>query len=135
MLKVLNDYYQTRLSIASYWDFTERYAGGESLVGYATVRGGLEPGMWRPWGHGRVERILVTDTPDEVRDRGIRAAFVDDDALSANEETLEHWLERFHATLVHEISFTTDPGAPRSKVYFVRLAPPGPPAGSAATRD
>jgi hypothetical protein len=120
-LRVLDDYYQTRLSISAYWEFTARHAAGETVVGYATICGGLEPGMWQPWGHGRVERILPDDSPAWVRSRGIRSVFIEDLALANNNETIEQWLERFQAELVDQMSYTTDPGAPRTHVYFARL--------------
>ena len=120
-LRVLDNYYQTRLSVAAYWEFTRRHAAGETVVGYASICGGLEPGMWRPWGHGRVERILPNDPPDRVRARGIHCVFIEDEALATNHETIEQWLERFQAELVDQMSYTTDPGAPRTHLYFARL--------------
>ena len=120
-LKVLDDYYLTRLSVADYWEFTTRHATGETVVGYATICGGLEPGMWRPWGHGRVERILPDDAPEWVRSRGIRSVFIEDSALAENHETIDQWLKRFDATVVDQMAFTTSPGVPRTHLYFTRL--------------
>jgi hypothetical protein len=119
-LKVLDAYYQSRLAVASYWEFTTRHSAGETVVGYATITSGIEPGMWRPWGHGRVERILVDDTPAWVRSQGIRVVFVDEAHLAANKETIEQWLKRFDATLVDQLSFATDPGV-HFRVYCARL--------------
>jgi hypothetical protein len=127
-LKVLDDFYLTRLSVAAYWEFTARHSAGETVVGYATICGGLEPGMWRPWGHARAERILPDDSPEWVRSRGIRGVFIEDDALKVKHLTIQQWLEQFQATLVDEMSFTKDPGSPRAHLYFVRLALPGQPA-------
>lgn len=129
-LKVLDDYYLTRKTIADYRAFTAHYADGEAVVGYATICGGLEPGMWQPWGHGRVERILPDDTPDWVRSRGIHRVFIDDFPLAENHETIEQWLQRFHATLLGETTYSTDPGAPRTHLYVVRLLSPGEPPPS-----
>jgi len=123
-LKGLDDYYLTRLSVAAYWEFTARHSAGETVVGYATICGGLEPGMWRSWGHGRAERILPDDSPEWVRSRGIRGVFIEDDALKVKHLTIQQWLEQFQATLVDEMSFTKDPGSPRAHLYFVRLDPP-----------
>ena len=83
--------------------------------------GGLEPGMWRPWGHGRVERLLPDDSPEWVRSRGIHFVFVEDPALTENHETIEQWLKRFDATLVDQMTYATAPGVPRTHVYFARL--------------
>ena len=128
-VKVLDDYYQTRLSIATYWDFAARHAAGEPVIGYASVCGGLEPGLWRPWNHhGRVERILPDDSPAWVRSRGIRSVIIDDAALGVNHETIEQWLARFQATLADQMTFSTDPGAPRTHLYFARLNSTAEPA-------
>ena len=130
LLKVLNDYYQTRLSVAAYWEFTTRHAAGEPVVGYASICGGLEPGMWRPWGHGRVERILPDDSPEWVRARGIRGVFIEDAGLAERHVTVQQWLEQFHARLVDEMTYSTNPGWPRTHLYFARLETPDEPAGS-----
>jgi len=121
VLRVLDAYYETRLSVSAYWEFTTRHSANEAVVGYATMCGGLEPGMWRPWGHGRVERLLPGDSPESARARGIRCVFVEDAALHNNQETIGQWLARFHATLVDQMTYTTDPGAPLTHLYFVRL--------------
>jgi hypothetical protein len=120
-LKVLDDYYQTRRSVAAYWEFGSRYSTDKAVVGYATICGGLEPGMWWPWGHGRVERILPDDPPEWARLRGIQYVFVDQPYLTETHQTIEQWLEHFHATVLDQMTYTTDPGAPRSHLYFVQL--------------
>ena len=130
-VKVLDDYYQTRLSVATYWEFTSRHSADKAVVGYATICGALEPGMWRPWGHGRVERILPDDAPEEVRVRGIRHVVIEDAALEENHETIEQWLKRFNASLLDQMTYSTDPGAPRFHLYFARLASPDEPVAPA----
>ena len=120
-LKVLDGYYQTRLSVAAYWEFTSRHSADKAVVGYSTICGGLEPGMWRPWGHGRVERILPDDPPEWARLRGIQYVFVDQPYLTETHQTIEQWLGHFHATVLDQMTYTTDPGAPRSHLYFVQL--------------
>jgi len=122
-LKVLDAYYQARISVAAYREFGSRHAAGEMVVGYATICGGLEPGMWQPWGHGYVERILPGDSPEWVRSRGIRCIFIEDAALAENHETLGQWLERSHATLVDEMAFSTGADAPKTHFYCARLLP------------
>ena len=134
-LKVLDDYYQTRLTIAAYWEFTSRHSADQAVVGYATICGGLEPGIWRPWGHGRAERILPDDSPEWARSRGIQYVFVEDAALNETHETIQQWLERFQATLLDQMTFATDPGAARTHLYFVRLAASGEPAASPTTPE
>lgn len=120
-LKFMDDYYRTRVSVESYRAFTTRHSAGETRVGYATTCGGLEPGMWQPWGHGVVERLLPDATPEWARAEGLRAIFIEDSALKARSETIDLWLQRFDARVEDQLVFTTDPGAPPSHLYFCRL--------------
>lgn len=120
-LGILDDYYRTRLSVAAYRAFGSHYAAGEPVVGYATLCGSLEPGMWQPWGHGRVERILPDDTPEEVRACGLRGIFIEDSGLNAKSETIQQWSQRFGVRVVDQMTFTTDPGAPLTHLYFCRF--------------
>ncbi len=124
-LKVLDAYYAARASVSGYREFATRHAASEAVVGYATICGGSEPSMWQPWGHGRVERILPDDTPEWVRSRGIHCIFIEGSlVLAIRHQTIEQWLKEFDATLVDQMTFATDPGAPLSHLYFVRLNPP-----------
>jgi len=121
VFSVVNDYFQARASVASNREFTHRNANGESRVGYATLWGGCEPGMWLPLGSRRVERILLSETPASVRARGLRSIFVEDNFLGETRKTLPQWLARFNARLVAELTFTTYPGTPPRHLYFVKL--------------
>ncbi len=121
VLRILDDYYKTRLSVDSYREFCTRHAAGETLLGYATICGGLEPGMWQPWGHGRVERILPDDSPEWVRSRGLQGIFIEDSALREKNETIQQWLAQFDASVVDQMTWTSDPGAPPEHLYFCRL--------------
>jgi hypothetical protein len=134
-LRILDDYYRTRVSTSAYRAFATRHAAGESVVGYATTCGSLEPGMWQPWGHGRVERLLPGDTPEWARAQGLHAIFIEDSALRAVPETIEQWLQRFDARIEDQMTFTTDPGAPPSHFYFCRLNKSGPAATEPTPRN
>lgn len=130
LLNAANGYYEARVSVARNLAFTARHAAGENVVGYATICGSSEPGMWQPLGRRRVERVTPQDPPAAVRARGIRAVFVEDLALQEAGETLPQWLERFDARLVDELTFSRDPGAPPGHLYFVQLNGDSvPPAG------
>ncbi len=123
-LKVLDDYYQTRLSVAAYWEFTARHCrrnGGRLCHDLRRSRTGHVAAL----GHARAERILPDDSPERVRSRGIRGVFIEDDALKVKHLTIQQWLEQFQATLVDEMTISKNPGTPRSHLYFVRLALPG----------
>jgi hypothetical protein len=122
-LKILDDYYRSRISVAARRSFTTRYSADKTVVGYATIYGGLEPGMWQPLGHGRVERVLPNDSPDSVRSRGIQYVFIEDSAMRGKNETIQQWLDEFNATIVDQMTFMTDPGAPVAHLYFCSLNP------------
>lgn len=123
-LKILDDYYQTRLSVEAYRKFTTQHSANETVVGYSSLCCGLEPGMWQPWGHGKVERVRPDDTPQWARARGITHIFIEDPALQVKNETIEQWLQEFDAEVVDQMAYTTDPGAPLTHLYFCHLRPP-----------
>lgn len=131
-LGVVKDFYQSRQSVADTREFTARKAAGEKVVGYATICGGSELGMWLPLGSRQVERVKPQDSPAIVRARGIRSVFLEDLALQEANETLPQWLARFNARLVDELVLVRDPGTPPGHLYFVQLndepVPPSTPA-------
>ena len=49
----------------------------ERIIGYATIGGVAEPGLWLPFGQRRVERVLAGDTPEQLHQLGIHYVMVD----------------------------------------------------------
>jgi hypothetical protein len=124
ILTVLNDYYASRLSVASNKFFLPKHHLGEAVVGYATTYGGCEPGMWFPLGTVRVERVLPEDGAVWFNFQGIHYVLVEDVALKAANETIEEWMHRQSGSLVDELVFTRDPGSPPGHLYLVHFSPP-----------
>jgi hypothetical protein len=76
---------------------------GERTLGYYAGSFGLdEIVMWQPLDGHRVVRILPEDTPEQLRQQGIRYAVVDGLALQSENQTARHWLEIHHADLIAE---------------------------------
>jgi len=123
-LAVLNDYYASNLSAASARRFLQKNNIYDGVVGYATTYGGSEPGMWFPLGTVRVERVLPTDGTAWFRSHDIHYVVVEDLALKTANETIAEWMQRQQGSLVGELIFKRDPGAPPGHQYLVHLSPP-----------
>jgi hypothetical protein len=124
LLTLLNDYYVCSSSVASQRRFLSEHNLGEAVVGYFTICGGGEPGMWFPLGTVRVERALPGDGVAWFRSQGIHYVVVDDAALKAANETIEAWMQRQQGSLVDKLVFIEEPGSPPSHLYLVHLSPP-----------
>jgi hypothetical protein len=93
----------------------------ERVVGYATIAGCSEPGLWLPFGSRRVVRVLAGDTPEQLRALGIHYLLVEDIALAAAQMTIEQWGQRYAAQRVDQLEFLEDPYRPPGHLYLMRL--------------
>jgi len=94
----------------------------EHVVGYATLVGFSEPGLWLSQGNHSVERILPDDTAKELRGKGIHYAVVGDEYFQVTaEKTIEEWLNKYDGELVGQTSYDYGPGGPVRRLYLVRL--------------
>jgi len=94
----------------------------ERIVGYATLVGFSEPGLWLSSGNHAVERILPADTSTELRENNIRYAVVGDEYFEvAAEKTIEEWLNKYDSELVDQITYDYGPSGPVRRLYLVRL--------------
>lgn len=96
----------------------------ERIIGYATVNGVEEIGLWVPFGRRQVERVLADDSPEQVRAKGIHYVLVEGILLDAEQITIEQWLQRYEASVVKQLEFLQDPYRPPGHLYLVRLNPP-----------
>jgi len=103
--------------------FQKDFPPDVTLVGYATTGGNVEPGLALPLGRLRIERLLPDDSPDQVRQAGIRYVVLDDFALRLHDESIAQWTNRFTGRLVDQMTFYLDPYEPPSHVYLVQLEP------------
>lgn len=71
-----------------------------SVVGFAGGTDDAEISFWMPFGSRRVEDFLVTDSPADVRKRGIEYAIVSDMQIPPDGLTLDDWLQKNNAELL-----------------------------------
>jgi hypothetical protein len=119
------DSYACRLSVETQRSvFQNEIPPDEHVIGYATVRGSQEPGKWVPFGCRKVERVLPTDTPAQLRAEGIRFVLVDEGGLGLLNMTIGDWTNQFNGVLIDTTNFEAIPGTTGTD-YLVRLNPPG----------
>jgi hypothetical protein len=73
---------------------------GLSVVGFMGTPDDIDISLWRPFGTRRVEQILLSDSPDQIRQRRIQYAVVGEVNLIENHTTLAEWQKRTGAELV-----------------------------------
>jgi hypothetical protein len=56
--------------------------------------------FWRPFGHRRVEHVLVKDPPSEIRRRGIEYVVIGDFNFDINGTTFAAWQQETGAKLI-----------------------------------
>jgi hypothetical protein len=96
---------------------------GSYEVGVADLNSYVEIGLWLPLGQRHVEGILVGDTPEQLRARGLRYVVVGDSFLKIKKETIGQWMSLQGGELTdqstHQGRFGTAPG----HIYLVHLNP------------
>ncbi len=73
---------------------------GLKVVGFIGTEDDIDISLWRPLGSRRVEHVLLTDTPEYIRQRHIRYAVVGEQDLADHHTTLADWQQRTGAELV-----------------------------------
>jgi hypothetical protein len=115
-----------------YWDSTrmvvannplrEKIPPDQHVVGYATIFGYCEPGLWLPLGSRRVERILPDTTPVELFQKNIHYVLVGDEFFGvAKDKNIEEWLNDYRGQLIDQTNYYYGPTGPIRKLYLVRL--------------
>jgi hypothetical protein len=77
---------------------------GVKVIGFMGTGDDLDISLWKPYGSRRVEHFLLSDSPEEIRKRGIEYAVVGGFNLAANGTTIEAWLQKSNAELVSTIT-------------------------------
>jgi hypothetical protein len=80
---------------------------GLSVVGFMGGADDIDISLWRPFGGRRVEHILLSDSPAQIRQRHIQYAVVSEAHLLDQHTTLAVWQERTGAELVATAIATT----------------------------
>jgi len=102
----------------------QQLPAGEKVIGfYDKMTDTEEPGIWFAGGRPRVECQLPDDSPDRLRHLGVRYVVVDAIAVQNHDGNLDHWLQRYHATVIAQYpppNPTVQP-ARRADLYIVQL--------------
>ena len=69
-------------------------------IGFLGTPDDIAISFWRPYGTKRVEHILLDDTTEQIRQRGIQFAVVSGLNFKQNNATLETWLDEHDAELL-----------------------------------
>jgi hypothetical protein len=94
----------------------------EAVVGYATLHGACEPGLWMPFGTRRVERVLREDSPAQLCARGIRYVVLEQDYCLLEAVPMEQWLTEHHAEMVKTLAYLPAPTWQQpNHLYLIRL--------------
>jgi hypothetical protein len=130
----LHDAYQASGSLKNAErEIQEKLPPHEPLLGYAGVgnvqdpldpprpQTQLEPALWQPLGSRRIERVLKTDSPESLLQRGIHYVVIEK-FPSMDRPSINDWAARYHASLIAELSFQ-DRGrdSKQSHVYLMHL--------------
>ncbi len=91
------------------------------VVGFAGGTDDAEISFWLPFGSRRVEDFLVTDSPSDVRKRGIEYAVVTDMQLPQDGLTLDDWLKKNDAELLATTHATLKISTGEQTFYIVRF--------------
>jgi hypothetical protein len=94
----------------------------EYIVGYATVVGFSEPGLWLPPGTRKVERILPEETMADFSKKNIHYIIIGSEYFEISpEKTIEEWMRKFNADLVSSVNYDYGPGGHACRLFLVRL--------------
>jgi hypothetical protein len=94
---------------------------GLEVVGFMGTADDLDISLWRPFGSRRVEHILLSELPAEIRQRHIEYAVVGEVNLLENNTTLAEWQKRTGAELMATATATTTVFQGQRHWYVVRF--------------
>jgi hypothetical protein len=96
---------------------------GLKVVGFMGTADDIDISLWRPFGSRRVKHILLSDLPEEIRERGIQYAVIGEVNLLENKTTLADWLKETEAELVATATATVTVSQGPCSWYVVRFLP------------
>ena len=95
-------------------------------VGFLAKPDDVSISLWRRFGSRRVENILITDSPDSIRQRHVEYLVTNENYLSENAITLTAWLHRVDADLIATIKARGRVNEGPKDWYLIRLRPGQP---------
>jgi hypothetical protein len=85
-----------------------------------------ETSLWRPFGRRRVEHVTSADTPESLRQRGVRYILVSPEHFEVRMgKPFDHWLVAMHAEVLEKIPLTLRAAEGTVEWPLVRLLPAG----------
>jgi hypothetical protein len=118
---VLDSYTFYDQYLACFLSLARQIPPDEQSIGYAAKVGADEATFWKPYGHRSVQRVVLTDSLDSVRSRGIRYIVIDPTALDGPPISFDEWNKRYGSEIVSTSTFRPEPVLPPETVYLVRL--------------
>jgi hypothetical protein len=96
---------------------------GITTVGFMATSDDMDISLWRPFFQRRVLHVLLTDSPEQIRQRKIEYIVVSGLNLAENHVALEDWLKRTGAELVSQTTATIKVVDGPQPWHLVRLPP------------
>jgi hypothetical protein len=94
---------------------------GLSCVGFMGTPDDIDISLWRPFGTRRVEHILLSDSPAQIRQRHIQYAAIGEENLLEHDTTLAAWQAKTGAQLVATTTATMTVTQGPRRWYIVRF--------------
>jgi hypothetical protein len=92
------------------------------VVGFIGTGDDTDVSLWRPYGKRRVEIFLLTDPPDQIRQR-VQYLVVAGPVLQAHDTTLDAWLKNTGVELVATVKATFKVADGPQPYYLVQFKP------------
>jgi hypothetical protein len=92
-----------------------------SVVGFMGTEDDIEMSLWHPYFQRRVKHVLMSDSPDKIRERNIQYIVVGGLNLTLNRTTLDDWLASTGAELIGSATATLKLAEGPQPWYVVRL--------------
>jgi hypothetical protein len=90
-------------------------------VGFLGSEDDIDISLWRPFGSRRVEHVLLNDSAEEIRRRGIEYVVVGGFRLAQKGTAIDVWLERMHGKLLGTTTVTIKVAEGPQQWYVVHL--------------
>jgi hypothetical protein len=91
------------------------------IVGFLGNEDDIDISLWRPFGSRRVEHILLSDSAEEIRRRGVEYVVVGGFRLAQKATTIDAWLQRMHGKLLGTTTATIKVAEGPQQWYVVHL--------------
>ena len=92
-----------------------------AIVGFMADGDDLDISLWRPFGKKRVDHILLSDSPDQIRQRQIHYVVVGGANLAAHRVSLSDWVQRTQAEVTATNTATLKVNEGPQPWYTVRI--------------